>query len=167
MAIIGIVAVDRHGAIGKDGRVPWHHTADLKFFKEQTTGHACVMGWRTWQSLGRPLPRRLNIVLSRTKTLAEPQPSVLVLRAEQEVLALRAYLACDLYVIGGAQVYRAFGPEIDRWIVTEVPETITAADTFMPADFLHGFTPTETRPLAADLRATFYDRQPLPRPSVI
>ena len=158
MAIIGIVAVDRHGAIGRGGRVPWHYPADLKFFKEQTTGHACVMGWRTWQSLGRPLPRRLNIVLSRTAELAA-QPGVLLLRDKQEVLALRPFLACDLYVIGGAQIYRAFLPEIERWLVTEVPETVAGADTFMPADFLQGFTPTETRPLADDLRATLYVRQ--------
>jgi dihydrofolate reductase len=158
MAIIGIVAVDRHGAIGRGGRVPWHYPADLKFFKEQTTGHACVMGWRTWESLGRPLPRRLNIVLSRTARSAT-QPGVLLLRDKEEVLALRPFLACDLYVIGGAQIYRAFLPEIERWLVTEVPETAAEADTFMPADFLQGFTPAETRTLADDLRATLYVRQ--------
>nr|MBA3767976.1 dihydrofolate reductase [Acidobacteriota bacterium] len=47
MAIIGIVAVDRNGAIGKNGTLPWHYSADLRFFKQQTVGHACVMGWRT------------------------------------------------------------------------------------------------------------------------
>ena len=159
MAIIGIVAVDRHGAIGAAGGVPWHYSADLKFFKEQTTGHACVMGWRTWQSVGRPLPRRLNIVLSRTGVLeSPPPPGVILLRDKREVLALRPYLACDLYVVGGAQIYRAFLPEIERWLVTEVPQTAEGADTFMPADFLRGFAPTETRQLADDLRATFYTR---------
>ncbi|HYY41424.1 MAG TPA: dihydrofolate reductase, partial [Pyrinomonadaceae bacterium] len=63
MTIIGIVAVDAHGAIGRGSALPWHYPADLKFFKAQTTGHACVMGWRTWQTIKRPLPGRLNIVL--------------------------------------------------------------------------------------------------------
>jgi len=153
--IIGIVAVDPNGAIGKGGALPWHYAADLKFFKEQTTGHACVMGWRTWQTLGRPLPRRLNLVLSRTANLA-PQPGVVLLRDKADVLSLRPYLACDLFIIGGAQTYRAFLPEIERWIVTEVSQTAAAADTFMPAGFLQGFQPTETRQLTDDLRVTFY-----------
>jgi dihydrofolate reductase len=157
MAIIGIVAVDRQGAIGRAGAIPWHYSVDLKFFKEQTSGHACVMGRRTWLSLGKPLPRRLNIVLSRAPDIA-PQPGVVVLRDKTEVLSLVPYLACDLYVIGGAQVYRAFLSEIERWLVTEVPQSIADADTYMPADFLQGFAPTETRQLADDLRVIFYNR---------
>ncbi|HEX8178359.1 MAG TPA: dihydrofolate reductase [Pyrinomonadaceae bacterium] len=164
MAIIGIVAVDAHGAIGRGGALPWHYPADLKFFKAQTTGHACVMGWRTWQTINRPLPARLNIVLSRTGTI-EPPPGLILLRAKTEVLSLRAYLSCDLYIIGGAQIYRAFLPEIERWIVTTVPRTVADADTFMPADFLQNFAPTETRQLADDLHVTFYDRtRPQPAP---
>jgi dihydrofolate reductase len=157
MAIIGIVAVDRQGAIGRAGTIPWHYSADLKFFKEQTVGHACVMGRRTWLTLAKPLPRRLNIVLSRATDIT-PQPGVIILRDKTEVLSLVPYLACDLYVIGGAEVYRAFLPEIERWIVTEVPQAIADADTYMPADFLQGFAPTETHSLADDLRVTFYAR---------
>ena len=63
--IIGIVAVDRNGAIGKGGKLPWHYSADMKFFKQTTTGNACVMGFKTWRTLKNPLPNRLNIVLSR------------------------------------------------------------------------------------------------------
>jgi dihydrofolate reductase len=155
--IIGIVAVDPQGAIGKGGALPWHYAADLKFFKEQTTGHACVMGWHTWQAIGRPLPRRLNLVLSRTASLA-PQTGVLLLRDKSDVLTLRPYLACDLFIIGGAETYRAFLPEIERWLVTHVPQPIAAADTFMPTDFLQDFQPTETRQLDDDLKVTFYDR---------
>ncbi len=157
MAIIGIVAVDRQGAIGRDGAIPWHHSADLKFFKAQTTGHTCVMGWRTWQAIGRPLPRRLNIVLSRTVALT-PQPGVLLLRDRADVLTLQPYLAGDLFIIGGAQIYRAFQAEITRWLVTEVPETVERADTYMPANFLQGFTPTEVRQLTEDLKVTRHDK---------
>src|SRR5256885_15453282 len=107
MAIIGIVAVDRNGAIGKNGSIPWHYSADLKFFKQQTTGHACVMGHRTWLSLKRPLPNRLNVVLSKRAEI-EGHESVIVMRNQQAVLSLKPYLSRDLYIIGGCQVYQTF-----------------------------------------------------------
>ncbi|MDT7808064.1 MAG: dihydrofolate reductase [Acidobacteriota bacterium] len=157
MAIIGIVAVDREGAIGKDGGLPWHYSADLKFFKEQTQGHACVMGYRTWLSMKRPLPGRLNVVLTR-RVEVEPCESVVWLRNKQSVLSLKGYLSCDLFIIGGAQVFEMFRDEIDRWLVTQVPLTIEGADTFMPADFLKGFRPHDSRPLGDDLKVTFYER---------
>src|ERR1700733_6821450 len=69
MTIIAIVAVDKNLAIGKDGKPAWHYSADLKFFKETTTGNAIVMGYTTYVSIGRPLPNRINIVLSRTKNI--------------------------------------------------------------------------------------------------
>ncbi|MGH9903112.1 MAG: dihydrofolate reductase [Pyrinomonadaceae bacterium] len=158
MAVIGIVAVDRNGAIGKGGTLPWHYSADLKFFKRQTTGHACVMGRRTWLSLKRPLPNRLNIVLSRTAGV-EPRESVVVLRDKPSVLSLRPYLSCDLFVIGGAQVFRTFAEDIDRWVVTEIPLAVEGADTFMPENFLRGFETVESVELEEDLRATFYDKR--------
>ena len=144
MAIIGIVAVDTNGAIGKGGTLPWHYSADLKFFKETTTGNVCVMGRRTWESLKKPLPNRLNVVLTRGATIAE-QPGVVALRDKGSVLSLAPYLARDLYVIGGRQIFEAFMPEIEEWIVTEVPLAVEGADTFMPADFLRGFAPRESR----------------------
>lgn len=157
MAIIGIVAVDRAGAIGKGGGLPWHFAADMKFFKEQTTGNAVVMGRKTWASLKRPLPNRLNIVLSRSAD-AEPRESVLWLRDRESVLSLEGYLKCDLYVIGGAQVFEMFRERIDRWLVTEVPLTVEGADTFMPSGFLEGFVVSETRRLDESLVTKFYRR---------
>ena len=161
MSIIGIVAVDRNGAIGKGGAIPWHYSADMKFFKEQTTGHACVMGRRTWASLKRPLKERLNIVLSRSADACardEQQEGVVVLPDKRSVLALAPYLSCDLYVIGGEQVYRAFENEIERWVVTEIPLSVEGADTFMPRDFLRGFKPQRSLSLADELKVTFYER---------
>src|SRR5256884_1994888 len=107
MAIIGIVAIDRNGAIDKAVGLQWHYSADMKFFKEQTTGNACLMGYRTWLTLKRPLPGRLNVVLTR-RADAEPRESVVWLRDRQSALALKDYLKCDLYVIGGAQVFELF-----------------------------------------------------------
>lgn len=157
MAIIGIVAVDRNQAIGRGGALPWHYSADMRFFKERTTGNVCVMGRRTWASLKQPLPNRLNVVLSRAPDV-EARPGVVVLNGKQPVLSLAPYLACDIYVIGGAEVFGAFREELDEWIVTRVPLSVEGADTFMPADFLDGFAPRESRELGDGLTATFYSR---------
>ena len=156
-SIIGIVAVDRNHAIGRGGGLPWHYSADLKFFKERTVGNVCVMGRRTWESLKKPLPNRLNVVLSR-KLEVEGQPGLVALRDAGSVASLAPYLARDVYVIGGAEIFRAFSQEIDEWIVTRVPLAVEGADTFMPADFLDGFEPRDARQLDEDLQATFYSR---------
>src|SRR5918912_1629705 len=156
MTIIGIVAVDRNGAIGKGGRLPWHYSADLKFFKEQTTGNACLMGYKTWLALKKPLPNRLNVVLTR-RADAEPRESVVWLRDKQSVLSLYGYLKCDLYVIGGAQIFELFRDDIDRWLVTEVPLTVEGADTFLPPDLLEDFLPAGTLDLGDGLKVTSYE----------
>src|ERR1051325_3322713 len=157
MAIIGIVAVDRAGAIGKGGGLPWHYSADLKFFKAQTTGHACVMGYKTWLTLKRPLPGRLNVVLPR-RAEVEPRESVVWLRDRQSVLSLKPYLNCDLFVIGGAQVFEMFRDVIDRWLLTENPPTAEVADPSLPAGLLEHFGPRDTRDLGDGLKVTFYER---------
>src|SRR5205814_10289806 len=85
MAIIGIVAVDRNLAIGKGGRLPWHYSADLKFFKETTIGNAVVMGRRTWLALKGPLKDRQNIVLTRDRSF-DSQGSVIAMQDVESVL---------------------------------------------------------------------------------
>ena len=155
--IIGIAAVDRHGAIGKGGKLPWHYSADMKFFRETTTGHAVVMGRKTWLTLGKPLKNRLNIVLSRDASL-EPRESLLVLSDIDSVLSLNESLSTDLYVIGGAQIYEAFLPRIERWIITEVPVTVKKADAFMPEGYLEGFKERDSEPIGDGLTVKYYER---------
>lgn len=155
--IIGIAAVDRKGAIGKGGKLPWHYPADMKFFRETTTGHAVVMGRKTWLTIGKPLKNRLNIVLSRDPNI-EPQESLLVLTDIDSVLSFNNSLSTDLFVIGGAQIYEAFLPHIDKWIITEVPLTVSGADAFMPKGYLDGFKHTDSKPLGEDLVVKFYPR---------
>jgi dihydrofolate reductase len=155
--IIGIVAVDKRGAIGKGGKLPWHYSADLKFFKETTTGHACVMGYKTWLSLKKPLQDRLNIVLSRQSEI-EAQESIIVLKRLNSVLSLSRYLRCDLFVIGGEKIYRSFLPYIEKWIVTEVPLTVGGADAFVPDNYLEGFGRSGSRQLEEDLVVNFYEQ---------
>lgn len=157
MAVIGIVAIARNFAIGKHGRLPWHYSADLKFFKRTTSGNAVVMGSNTWRSIGKPLPDRLNIVLSRSSSV-DAQPGVLLIRSKDELIALSKYLNCDIYIIGGAKTYENFADLIERWIVTEVPLTIEDADVFMPGDFLGGFDLTETIELGDELKVKMFDR---------
>lgn len=157
--IIGIVAVDRNGAIGKGGKLPWYYSSDMKFFKATTTGNACVMGYRTWLTLKKPLPNRLNIVLSR-KAEIEKQDSVVVARSVDEVLEIERNLKTDLYVIGGAQVYRSFLPHIDKWLVTAVPLSVEGADTFMPKNYLEGFELKDSKESEEGLKVVTYERKP-------
>src|SRR5688572_14730666 len=148
--IIGIVAVDRQGAIGKGGKLPWHYSADMKFFKETTTGHACVMGYNTWLTLKKPLPNRLNIVLTRRAEI-QPQDSVMMARDVESVLAMENGLKGDLFVIGGEQIYRSFLPHIQKWFVTEVPLEVDGADAFVPENYLDGFECTGRKTLEDEL----------------
>jgi dihydrofolate reductase len=155
--IIGIVAVDRNGAIGKGGKLPWHYSADMKFFKETTTGNACLMGYKTWLTLKKPLPNRLNIVLSRQAEIQQ-QDSVVVARDVESVLAMEKNLKRDLFVIGGSQVYQSFLPYIEKWFVTEVPLEVEGADTFVPDNYLEGFERTGTKELDDNLKVGIYQR---------
>jgi dihydrofolate reductase len=156
--IIGIAAVAQNGAIGKRGKLPWHYSSDMKFFKETTMGHAVVMGRKTWLTLKKPLKGRLNIVLSRDGSL-EPQESLVVLGDIESVLSLTKSLTTDMFVIGGAQIYREFLPHVERWIITEVPLTIEGADAFMPEDYLKGFKRVRSQKLDEELVVKFYERQ--------
>lgn len=158
MSIIGIIAIAKNLAIGKDGKLPWHYSSDMKFFKQTTLNNAVVMGRNTWESLPKkPLPNRLNIVLSRTAEI-ETQPNVLVMRDVESVLALKNYLSCDVFVIGGAKTYKAFQDVMDKWIVTEVPIEVEDADTFMPKDFLEAFEIKEMIELEEKLVVKVYEK---------
>jgi dihydrofolate reductase len=152
--IIGIVAVAENFAIGKDGKLPWHYSADLKFFKQTTSGNAIVMGRKTFDSIGKALPNRLNIVLSRNPQIVEN--NVFSTKSKDEVLALSKYLNCDLFIIGGASIYHEFADVIEKWIVTEIPQTVKNADAFMPPNFLGGFEIVETKTLDGELIVKIY-----------
>ena len=155
--IIGIVAIGQNFAIGRDGKLPWHYSADLKFFKETTTGNVVVMGSNTWRSIGRPLPNRLNIVLSRSGNVEKP-PSVLRLGSKTEVVELVKYLDRDVYIIGGASTYQDFADVIDQWIVTYIPVEVGDADTFMPVDFLDGYEETQVIEIGTEITIRKFSR---------
>jgi dihydrofolate reductase len=152
--IIGIVAIAENFAIGKNGKLPWHYSSDLKFFKENTTGNAIVMGRKTFDSIGKALPNRLNVVISRNSQIVEN--NVFLVKSKDEILSLNKYLSCDLFIIGGASIYAEFADVIEKWIVTEIPQTIENADAFMPSNFLEGFEIVETKMLDDNLSVKIY-----------
>ena len=129
----------------------------MEFFKETTTGNAIVMGRRTWLTLKGPLKNRVNIVLTREANFAVSE-SVMAMKSVDEVLDFAQAQENHLFVIGGAKVYESFLRHIQRWIVTEVPIAVEAADTFMPKNFLEGFEMFELRQLDEGLRVKFYER---------
>ncbi len=111
-----VAALDKGRVIGRDGSLPWHLPADLKHFRLLTEGHVVVVGRKTWESIGRPLPKRRNIVLSSKLTEAE---GVEVAASVEEVLT--KCIGCkEVMVIGGAQVYKSFLPLADKMYLTEV-----------------------------------------------
>lgn len=163
MTINIIAAVSLNGAIGRDNALLWHLSGDMKFFRQTTTGHCVIMGRKTFESIGRPLPRRTNIVISR----GEPELPEGVLLAHSLEEALEMARGCDAgcgdagahgsvqaesvhgsvraegsrldtaepqcFIIGGVQIYAETMRVADRLYITEVLTTIDDADTFFPA----------------------------------
>ena len=116
------------------------------------------MGRKTWLTIGKPLKNRLNIVLSRDSSI-EPQESLIVLSDIESVISFNNSLTTDLFVIGGAQIYQAFLPHIEEWIITQVPLTVSGADAFMPEGYLKEFKRVETKKLDDELRVLVYERK--------
>jgi dihydrofolate reductase len=124
--IKAIVAMAVNRVIGNAGTIPWHLPEDFKFFKATTMGHAILMGRKTYESIGRPLPGRENIVLSRTMPEIAGITIVRSLEEIQEPTDGR-----DLFVIGGEEIYRLLLPRVQELYVTKVPRTIDG-DTRFP-----------------------------------
>ncbi|MGZ0050466.1 dihydrofolate reductase [Brevibacillus gelatini] len=120
-----IVAYAKNQVIGKEGNMPWSLPADLKHVKEVTTGKTIVMGRKTFESIGKPLPNRRNVVLTRSRDF-HPE-GVDVVHSKEEVLALG-----DVIIFGGAEIYRQFLDVVDRLYITEI-DLETEGDTFFPA----------------------------------
>jgi len=143
------VAVAENGVIGRDGDLPWHLPDDLRRFKALTLGHTVVVGSRTHESivnrLGKPLPGRISVVVSREPRPGDGlvifQPSVA--SALSVARAIEEFAGRDeLFVIGGAQVYTEALPEVDRVYLTRVHATVDG-DAHMPAGWLDGFSLAE------------------------
>ena len=118
-----LVAVAENGVIGREGQLPWHLSSDLRRFKRLTMGHAILMGRKTWESIGRPLPGRTSIVISRQTDYQPGHDGVLVATNLDEALAQARRLdaeADEAFIIGGAGIYEMCLPRADRLLVTRV-----------------------------------------------
>lgn len=152
LRLIAIVAMSSNRVIGRDGTLPWHFPEDLKFFKRTTLGHPILMGRTTFESIGRPLPGRQNIVLSRTM---EPREGITVIRDVSE-LSQVCPAESTVFIIGGAQVYAALLPQCAGLYLTWVNEPYEG-DTYLPA-FEHLFTLKEVIEKTDALEFRYYER---------
>jgi dihydrofolate reductase len=129
-----VVAVARNGVIGEHNALPWKLPSELKRFRDITTGHPCIMGRKTWDSIGKPLKNRDNIVLTRGAPIAAE--GVLTVRTLDEAIATATACAKDrgsreLMIIGGGEIYRQTLPMASRIYLTRV-DLDASGDTYFP-----------------------------------
>jgi dihydrofolate reductase len=153
LRLVAIVAMSSNRVIGRDGTLPWHFPEDLKFFKRTTLGHPILMGRTTFESIGRPLPGRQNIVLSRTM---EPREGITVIRDVSELSRI-CPVDSTVFVIGGAQVYRELLPHCEGLYLTWIEQPYEG-DTSLPA-FEHLFGLKKVIEKTDALEFRYYERK--------
>ncbi len=131
MKIYLIAAIAKNGVIGKAGKIPWQLPEDLKRFKRLTTGHALIMGRKTYASIGRPLPRRRNLVLTRRQSLDLPAGAEAAPSLEAAIQLCRQRQEEKVFVIGGGEIYAQALPLADGLFLTRVDKEVEG-DTFFP-----------------------------------
>jgi dihydrofolate reductase len=143
-----VVAMSRNRVIGRDNQLPWRLPADLAFFKRITLGHPVIMGRRTYESIGKPLPGRLNIVVSSQRDFAAPGCTVV---RSMEAAYAAAGDAREVAVIGGSSIFEAALPEADTIYLTEVDAEVPG-DVFFPPFDRSQWSETELERHPADPR---------------
>lgn len=149
-----IVAIDRHGAIGRGGDLVFRIREDLRNFRALTMGNTVVMGRRTWESLPAALPGRRNIVVSRTPGYSAPGAEVAP--SLELALDMAAQGPGETFIIGGATIYKAAADVADVLHITVVDGIAPDADTFLDNPGLDEYTTVAVRPLGSDPGATVY-----------
>ncbi len=152
MSWTAIAAVSENGVIGADGAIPWHLPEDFKWFKAVTMGHVLVMGRKTFESIGRPLPGRETVVLSRGEWR---HPGVRVARSLDDVPAQAA--GERVFICGGAEVYRQALPRCAELLLTHVSREV-AGDAHFP-EYAREFEPVETVMETGAFRVVRYRRR--------
>ena len=148
MRLSAIVAISEDSVIGRGGDLPWRLPDDLKRFRATTMGHPIVMGRKTWESIGRPLPGRTNVVVTRQPDYRAPGATVV--HSLDEALA-RFRDADEVFVIGGEELFRLALPRVERLHVTRVHARVEG-DVFFPPDAFVGFHLVAEERHAADER---------------
>ena len=141
-----VVAMDRERGIGREGKLPWHLPVDLRRFRAITLGKTVLMGRRTYESIGKPLPDRRNIILSR-------DPAFQAIGCETYT-SYECVLEClteevEVMVIGGSSIYSRFLPFADRLFLTYV-DTVSGADVFFPKIDYSSWEQVESKYIPAD-----------------
>lgn len=136
--LVGMVAMTPNRVIGKGNDLPWHLPEDLQLFKRTTSGHPIVMGRKTYESIGRPLPKRQNIVMTRDLEWRVEGVDVVHSPSEVRNLALQDQ---TVFIIGGAEIYQLFLPHMDELLISHVYEEYEG-DTLFP-DFKKYFSDYE------------------------
>ena len=153
--LTAVVAMTPDRVIGRAGTLPWHLPEDLAFFKRTTSGHPIVMGRKTYESIGRPLPKRRNIVLTRDRTWTAEGVEVIHRPDDLEKLP---GLEGDVFIIGGAEIYSAFMPRLDDLLVSHVFEA-HEGDTWFPG-FEEDFPESEVMETHDAFEVRRYRRKP-------
>lgn len=130
ICIIAALALENR-VIGKDGQIPWHISADLKRFRELTTPHPIIMGRKTFESIGKPLPRRTNMVVTRSFDLVIPEGCWIYRTIENAVYGAKKIDDQRIFIVGGGEIYRQTIDRADRLFLTLV-EGNFEGDTFFP-----------------------------------
>lgn len=125
-----IAAIGKNNELGKGNDLVWKLPADQKFFKDKTSGHAIIMGRKTFESLGRPLPNRRNIVITRDPKYK--QGGIEVVHSLMEAINLAAKGKEEIFVIGGAEIFKQAMDIADRLYITHIEGEDKDADTFFP-----------------------------------
>ena len=129
--VVLVAAHARNRVIGDSGRIPWHLPHDFAHFKRETLGHTLVMGRRTWDSIGRPLPGRATVVVTRDASFHPGFAGVLVAHSLEEAFALASELPGDVMVAGGGEIYALALPFATHQVLTEV-DMSPPGDAFYP-----------------------------------
>ncbi|MFA6514914.1 MAG: dihydrofolate reductase [Candidatus Paceibacterota bacterium] len=128
-----ISAIGKNNEIGKSNALLWDLPADMKHFRETTSGHAVIMGQKTFESIGRPLPNRRNIILTKDENFKQEGIEIVYSIPElMELLDKKTSKDEEGFIIGGGQIYRLFMDVADRLYITHVEESFPDADTFFP-----------------------------------
>ncbi|MCS6822849.1 MAG: dihydrofolate reductase [Cytophagaceae bacterium] len=133
MIVSIIVAVSQNGVIGKNNKLLWKLSDDLKRFKKITSGHHVIMGRKTYQSIGKPLSDRMNIIISRTNLSALPCDCIYASSLDEALQIARQRNEQECFVIGGGEVYKKALPQADKLYITHVHHVFDG-DTFFHCD---------------------------------
>lgn len=134
MRISLILAASENNVIGNDNALPWHLPRDLKYFKEKTKGHVIIMGRKTFEALGKPLPHRTHVIVSRNKDYQVPEGVYLVGSLEEAYLKAEELGESEAFVIGGGEIYRQSLDRADLVYLTRIFESFEGDTKFDELD---------------------------------